>query len=51
MGDSLKINNIKIRLYGIDAPELKQKCKEVFLTISFFSFQKIITAVKNLKEL
>ena len=25
-GDSIKINNNKIRLVGIDAPELKQKC-------------------------
>ena len=25
-GDSLKINNIKIRLIGIDAPEIKQIC-------------------------
>ena len=26
-GDSIKINNKKIRLVGIDAPELKQTCK------------------------
>ena len=25
-GDSIKINNRKIRLVGIDAPELKQTC-------------------------
>ena len=26
-GDTIKINSKKIRLYGIDAPEKKQKCK------------------------
>lgn len=26
-GDSLRINDIRIRLYGIDAPELKQECE------------------------
>ena len=26
-GDTIKINGIKIRLSGIDAPELKQRCK------------------------
>lgn len=25
-GDTVKVNNTKIRLYGIDAPETKQKC-------------------------
>jgi endonuclease YncB( thermonuclease family) len=25
-GDTIKVNGSKIRLYGIDAPELKQKC-------------------------
>ena len=27
-GDTININNKKIRLHGIDAPELKQKCKK-----------------------
>ena len=27
-GDSIKIGNSRIRLQGIDAPELKQKCKK-----------------------
>ena len=27
-GDTIKINNQKIRLYGIDAPEKKQTCKK-----------------------
>ena len=27
-GDSIEINNKKIRLFGIDAPELKQECLE-----------------------
>ena len=26
-GDSIKIGSKKIRLFGIDAPEIKQKCK------------------------
>ncbi len=37
-GDTIKINSKKIRLYGIDAPEKKQKCKKTYLTISFMSF-------------
>ena len=39
-GDTIKINSKKIRLYGIDAPETKQKCKKTYLTISFMSFTK-----------
>ncbi len=39
-GDTIKINSKKIRLYGIDAPEKKQKCKKTYLTISFLSFTK-----------
>ena len=39
-GDTIKINSKKIRLYGIDAPEKKQKCKKTHLTISFMSFTK-----------
>ena len=42
-GDSLEINNNKIRLFGIDAPEIKQICKKPYLNISFLvslSFQK-----------
>ncbi|WP_440651463.1 thermonuclease family protein [Candidatus Pelagibacter sp. HIMB1495] len=39
-GDTIKINKKKIRLYGIDAPEKKQKCKKTYLTISFMSFTK-----------
>lgn len=27
-GDTIKIDGINIRLFGIDAPELKQKCKD-----------------------
>ena len=27
-GDSIRINGINIRLFGIDAPELKQSCEE-----------------------
>ena len=39
-GDSLEINNNKIRLFGIDAPERKQICKKPYLIISFFNFQR-----------
>ena len=39
-GDTIKIENKKIRLFGIDAPEKKQKCKKTYLTISFMSFTK-----------
>ena len=33
-GDTIYIKSIKIRLEGIDAPEMKQKCKKNFLKIS-----------------
>ncbi|MAH89813.1 MAG: nuclease [Candidatus Pelagibacter sp.] len=33
-GDTVYINNYKIRLEGIDAPEIKQKCKKEKLKIS-----------------
>ena len=38
-GDSLEINNNKIRLIGIDAPERKQISKKPYLIISFLNFQ------------
>ena len=41
-GDTLKIKNEKIRLSGIDSPEIKQTCKKPYLTISFlYLFQKL----------
>ena len=39
-GDTIKINSKKIRLHGIDAPEVKQMCKKPYLTIIFFTFTK-----------
>ena len=42
-GDTVHINTKKIRLEGIDAPEMKQKCKKPFLKISAiigFQFNK-----------
>ena len=39
-GDTIHINNFKIRLEGIDAPEMRQKCKKPYLQIMFFTFQK-----------
>ncbi len=43
-GDSLEINNNKIRLFGIDAPERKQICKKPYLIISFLNFKEIMNA-------
>ena len=42
-GDTIKINDQKIRLFGIDAPETKQFCKEVYL--SFLIGSVIITCI------
>ena len=42
-GDTVHINNKKIRLEGIDAPEIKQQCKKPFIKISAiigFQFSK-----------
>ena len=39
-GDTIKIKNKKIRLHGIDAPEIKQLCQRTFLSIFIFSFQE-----------
>ena len=39
-GDTIKINKEKIRLMGIDAPEKKQKCEKIWLSIHFLSFKK-----------
>ena len=33
-GDTVHINSKKIRLEGIDAPEMRQQCQKVFLEIS-----------------
>ena len=37
-GDTIHIKNFKIRLEGIDAPEIKQKCKKNLLTNIYFKF-------------
>ena len=39
-GDTIHIKSYKIRLEGIDAPEMKQQCKKPYLQIMFFNFQK-----------
>ena len=39
-GDTIKIENNRIRLFGIDAPEKKQKCQKPWLSISFITFNK-----------
>ena len=37
--NTIKIENKKIRLFGIDAPEKKQKCRKPWLTISFLTLK------------
>ncbi|MDC3016664.1 thermonuclease family protein [Candidatus Pelagibacter sp.] len=39
-GDTIRIDEKKIRFFGIDAPEKKQQCKKTWLSISFISFSK-----------
>ena len=39
-GDTIHIKSYKIRLEGIDAPEMNQKCKKPYLQIIFSTFQK-----------
>ena len=39
-GDTIRIGEKKIRLLGIDAPEIKQTCKKTWLSTSFISFRK-----------
>ena len=49
-GDTLHIESYKIRLEGIDAPEMKQKCKKPYLQIIFLIFRKMIIADKSQKK-
>ena len=52
-GDTVHINNKKLRLEGIDAPEMKQQCKKESLKISFiigFTFYKDYNCGKISKE-
>ena len=39
-GDTIRIKNNKIRLFGIDAPERKQQCQKPWLSISFLTLNK-----------
>ena len=39
-GDTIHIKSYKIRLEGIDAPEMRQKCKKFYLQVMFLNFQK-----------
>ena len=39
-GDTIKINDKKIRLFGIDAPEKKQICQKIYMSFFIFNFQK-----------
>ena len=52
-GDTVHINNFKLRLEGIDAPEMRQQCKKEFLKISSiigFTFYKDYSCGKVSKE-
>ena len=48
-GDTLKIENEKIRLLGIDAPEIKQTSKKPYLTIALFTFYQDYNCGENAK--
>ena len=39
-GDTIRIKGIKIRLYGIDAPETNQICSKPWLSLSVIKFNK-----------
>ena len=39
-GDTIKVGEKKIRLYGIDAPEKGQNCKKLYFSFLIFNFQK-----------
>ena len=52
-GDTVHIKNYKFRLEGIDAPEMRQKCKKEYLKISSivgFTFYKDYSCGKTSKE-
>lgn len=49
-GDTISIKNKKIRLEGIDAPEMRQTCKLQYLNLSFFSFKKTYLCGIKAKE-
>ena len=52
-GDTVHINNYKLRLEGIDAPEMRQQCKKEFLKISSiigFTFYKDYSCGKVSKD-
>ena len=52
-GDTIHINNYKFRLEGIDAPEMRQRCKKEFFKISFligFTFYKDYSCGRVSKE-
>tara|TARA_A100000164_G_C21773821_1_gene707555 strand:+ start:34 stop:561 length:528 start_codon:yes stop_codon:yes gene_type:complete len=39
-GDTIRIKTKKIRLLGIDAPEIKQQCQKSWISLSFLTFNK-----------
>ena len=44
------INSYKIRLEGIDAPEMKQKCRKPYLQISFYFSKRLLGLWKVIKK-
>ena len=38
IGDTIKINSDKIRLFGIDAPEQKQLCNKTYLPVNIYKY-------------
>lgn len=39
-GDTIEINKMKIRLYGIDAPEAGQKCKRKTVAVGLVGMKQ-----------
>ena len=45
-GDTIKISKYKIRLHGIDAPEMKQICERPYLKIGFFTITHYLECIR-----
>ena len=49
-GDTIKINGIKIRLFGVDAPEKNQICKKNWLVEIFGKCNVRMDKIRNWKK-